>query len=70
MKTPKLKKCWKCKDEYRQPDFNTNGLCLDCYEDCRRASEVHDQMMNEFEDGELSDSAFRKEYQRRLSCGY
>ena len=41
-----------------------NGMCFDCYSRCIEAENIVKQM--NFEEGELSEEAWDKEYHRRL----
>ena len=56
--------CWRCKKEIDEK--YGNGMCYDCFLECSHASEVHNSMMKDFDEGELSEEAFDEEYKRRL----
>jgi len=58
------KKCWRCGEEIDRT--YGNGMCEDCYSECSHANEVHKSMLNDFEEGELSEENFDKEYRHRL----
>ncbi len=59
-----MKVCWHCRGKTKIT--YGNGVCIDCFSFLSHASYVHEEMMQEFEEGELTEEAFEKEYQIRL----